>query len=194
MPTSTAAEQDDLHAFHPDLRTIETRPEESKQGRWFSWNASAHPHLREFIATKMIIEEMLNVPGASFQDPDDARVKFDDLSGACKANSPQRQLSKLRQHGGGFQLCYRLMSYDLHLVCKIIVVATKACWDYYTFLTKRIKNLEKGASACHENGKRMAQCAAFVGNFQTRFLFTRPMGLLRRWSSLRANGPRQDHV
>ena len=54
LPFSTEAEQDIIHGRLAELETFQTRPENSKLGRWFSWNGSAKQNLREFSAQKMV--------------------------------------------------------------------------------------------------------------------------------------------
>ena len=162
--TSTAAAQDALHESLAELSTIKNQPEISKLGRWFSWNQAAKPNLMEFSAQKMIIEEMLD--DGDLEDPDDQSISFDDLQGACKSKDPRQALAQLRQGGGGLQLSYRLMTSSLHGICKIIYVVTQPSWDYYTHLTKNIKNSRQGLFHTMEMATRWSTAPHLSATFK----------------------------
>ena len=100
MPQTTDREQQDIFDRVCDLRSIRNRLEQSKLGRWFSWNASCEAYLLDFWAHKMIVEDYLDGPGARLVDPDDSPIEFADLASVAKAKTPQAQITKLREQGG----------------------------------------------------------------------------------------------
>ena len=91
-----------------------------KLGRWFSWNASACKQLREFYASKMLLEAHLD---HSVPDPDEDAVAFDNLEAAAQARTPREELAKLRATVGGLRLAYKLMSAKLHMTARVMYVA-----------------------------------------------------------------------
>jgi hypothetical protein len=139
MPADTEHEQQKIFDCVSDLRTIRRRVEVSKLGRWFSWNGAAIEHLPCFSALKMILEDFLDAQGMQVGDPDEARLSFDQIKEAAKAKTPQAQLSQLRRCGGGLQLAYRVMSTQMMMLCRMVLIATKACWDWYTFHTTLVQ-------------------------------------------------------
>ena len=95
MPCSTEDDEQAIFERACSLRSLRTRGEQSKLGRWFSWNASAKENLDDFSAWKMIIEGSL----PSRPDPDDAPITFDDIQAAANAKTPLRALTQMREEG-----------------------------------------------------------------------------------------------
>ena len=142
MPFSQVDEQEAIHERVTRLVSIRGHPEDCKLGRWFSWNSCAHAYLPEFSAVKMVLGDYLD--GSGIQDPDTNSIPFDDLQGLAKAKNPRAQLAQLKKNGGGLQLMYRLMSSALWQLCMELKIATKAFWDFYTWLTKKVKTPVQG--------------------------------------------------
>ena len=57
---------------------------------------------------------------------------------------PRKELNAILKNGGGLNLGYRLMKESLHIHVRILWVAQKACWDWYT---SEIKNTKSPAHA-----------------------------------------------
>ena len=125
MPTGTEKEQLEIMRRLRELRSFRKRLQQSKLGRWFSWNGCAHENMPEFSATNMVLEHHLLQQGGGLEDPDDSRVAFDDLQKAAKAPTPQAELSRLRSAGGGLRPAYKLMSADLLVHCKLVYIVTQ---------------------------------------------------------------------
>ena len=53
---------------------------------------------------------------------------------------PRKELSAILKGGGGLKLGYRLMKNELHEYVRILWVAEKACWDWYTRQVLDIKS------------------------------------------------------
>ncbi len=108
----------------------------SKLGRWFSWNACAKEQLPEFWACKMLYENHTK----STCDPDDNPVAFDDLEAAARAKTPYAELAKLKAANGGLRLAYKLMTEKLWQHAKLLYVATRPCWTWYTREVQTVKS------------------------------------------------------
>ena len=121
------------------------------------------PIFGEFV----VIEELLDVPGQVLRDPDDNSVLFDDLHGACKAKRPHAELAKLKQGSGGLPLTYSLMTLVLQSICKVMYVATKETWNYYTFLTRHVKNAQQGLSHTMSLARSWQSAAHLGATFRT---------------------------
>ena len=130
MPCVTRHEQQLIFDCVCQLPSFLSRDVVSKMGRWFSWNEACHAKLRDFTATKMLLEDYID--GSNVPDPDENACAFDDLKKAAKQKTPQAELSKLLSAGGGLRLAYTLMHSKLYSLCQIVEVSTKALWDYYT--------------------------------------------------------------
>ena len=77
-------------------------------------------------------------------DPDNNGLEFDDLDAAAKEKSPRAQLAALKAAGGGLKLAYKLMSEKLWRHAKILYIAQRACWTWYTEQVKRVKTPAQG--------------------------------------------------
>jgi hypothetical protein len=134
MPFTTSEEQQRIFDRVSDLASLSTRGEQSKLGRWFSWNQAAYQKLDDFSAWKMIFESYVAIADG-IADPDDDTVPFDDLGAAARAKTPQAQILKLREAGGGIRLAYNMMKLGVRDWCRVIQVVTKPLWDWYTHQT-----------------------------------------------------------
>ena len=81
--------------------------------------------LHDFFATKMVFEDQLP------DEPDPDETNCFSNSGPA-GRDPRAQLRAILQHGGGVRLAYKLMTNDLHSNEKVLWVAEKASWDWYT--------------------------------------------------------------
>ena len=96
MPYTTEDEQRVIFEKICDLRSIRQRGDQSKLGRWVSWNTAAEKNLADFSAWKMILEDTVGGP----MDLDNAAdLRFDDLRAAARAETPLQALGKLREQG-----------------------------------------------------------------------------------------------
>ena len=97
-----------------------------KLQNWFAWNQQMWEHqLHDFYPTKMIFEDQMpNEP-----DPDETNCFSSSGPGG---RDPRKQLRAILQHGGGIRLAYKLMTSELHSNERIMFVAEKASWDWYT--------------------------------------------------------------
>ena len=90
----------------------------------------AKTHIREFNAAKCIYASLC------VKDVDlDEDGPFDS---ACK--DPKAQLQAILKGGGGIGLAFKLMKSDLNRCVKILYVAEKACWTWYTNEIKNTKS------------------------------------------------------
>jgi hypothetical protein len=144
---------------------------ETKLGRWFSWNASASKQLREFYASKMLLEALLD---HSVPDPDEDAVAFDNLEAAAQALTPREELAKLRATVGGLRLAYKLMSAKLHMTARVMYVATMACWTWYSREVEQVKSAREGVSRtlAASQGKWAKDWHLGLGIRQTMYNFT----------------------
>ena len=67
-------------------------------------------------------------------DPDDAG-NFETGGGS----DPRAQLQQMLKSGGGINLAYKLMKTDLDIHVRILWVAEKGCWDWYTDHIESVK-------------------------------------------------------
>ena len=85
-----------------------------KSGRWFSWMESCQSFLREWWASRMILEWYL---GPDTPNPDDNLVgKF----------------VELRSGRGGLKLCHIILSSHYWENCHILLTCNRPLWDAYT--------------------------------------------------------------
>ena len=80
----------------------------------------------------MIFEDQLH--GVA-EDPDEM-----DYFNLDNARDARAQLQAIVKSGGGVPLAYKLMSTAHHQNEKIMYVAEKACWDWYTEQTTKVKS------------------------------------------------------
>jgi hypothetical protein len=59
---------------------------------------------------------------------------------AGKQATPQAELAAMKQVDGGINLAYKLMSTALRDHCRVLLIASKACWDWYTDQVKNVKS------------------------------------------------------
>ncbi len=111
--------------------------ETPKLGRWFSWNTQAKQAMTEYHAQKMVFEF---VYGDTVADPDLAETPFDDLQAAAGIRAQNTSFQALKASQGGLKFAYMLMTTQLLENCRIMYVATKASWSWYTDQVKNIKN------------------------------------------------------
>ena len=78
----------------------------------------------------MVFESIL----AAQPDPDETG-NFETGAGS----DPRAQLQQMLKSGGGINLAYKLMKADLDMHVRILWVAEKACWDWYTHQIKSVK-------------------------------------------------------
>ena len=144
MPFRTDEEQEAVWKHIATTSSFVQAGEDTKLGRWFSWNASAHKYLREFHTTKMLLEA--HVP--DIPDPDGDGVAWDDLDAlATSRGTPREQLSKLKATTGGLRLAYKLMHCSLHECLLVMYVATQAAWSWYTREVQEVKSPRQGLVA-----------------------------------------------
>ena len=92
-----------------------------KSGRWFSWMESAHAMLREWWASRMILEWYL---GFDVPDPDECVMgKFKDL----------------RAGKGGLKLVHAVLSRSNWENCHVLLVCNRPLWDWYTVQVTELK-------------------------------------------------------
>ena len=92
-----------------------------KSGRWFSWMESAHAMLREWWASRMILEWYL---GMDVPDPDECVMgKFKDL----------------RAGKGGLKLVHAVLSRSNSENCHILLACNRPLWDWYTVQVTELK-------------------------------------------------------
>ena len=85
-----------------------------KSGRWFSWMESCQSFLREWWASRMVLEWYL---GPNTPNPDDNLVgKF----------------VELRSGRGGLKLCHIILSTHYWENCHILLTCNRPLWDAYT--------------------------------------------------------------
>jgi hypothetical protein len=120
MAYSTEADREEVFACLPEQRSHERshdiphcsnfsfmhQSEFPRMGSWLSWNRCASQQIPEFNTTKMLYEFHL---GNRASDPDESALQFDQLEEAGTAATPQAQLKKLKEAGGGIPLAYKLM-------------------------------------------------------------------------------------
>ncbi len=126
MPCHTRDDREAILTRVTELPSFVRKMGQPKLQNWFSWNQQMWDHqLKDFYATKMIFED---------QFPDEPDPDETDPFGtsAPAGRDPRAQLRAIIQHGGGVRLAYRLMSRELHSNEKILWVAEKACWDWYS--------------------------------------------------------------
>ena len=114
--------------FESDLRAaiIRQKMGQPKLQNWFSWNQQMWDHqLHDFFVTTMVLDDQLP------DEPDPGDTNCFSNSGPA-GRDPRAQLRAILQHGGGVRLAYKLMTNDLHSNEKVLWVAEKASWDWYT--------------------------------------------------------------
>ena len=129
MPYDSRDEQ--LRIFCKVLRltSFTQQLEQPTVSNWFAWNGMAKTHIREFNAAKCIYASLC------VKDADlDEDGPFDSV---CK--DPKAQLQAILKGGGGVALAFKLMKSDLNRCVKILYVAEKACWSWYTTESKETK-------------------------------------------------------
>ena len=130
MPFDSRNEQ--LAIFYEviQLTSFNNKLGQPKVSNWFAWNSMAKTQIREFNATKCISAS------SCIEDADhDEDGPFDS---ACK--DPKAQLQAILKGGGGIDLAFKLMKTDLNKCVKILYVAEKACWTWYTTEIKQSKS------------------------------------------------------
>lgn len=78
---------------------------------------------------------------------------------AGNQDTPQAELAAMKKVDGGINLAYKLMSTALRDHCRILLVASKACWDWYTDQVKHVKSPRDGIkySVAMSEGKWMKE-------------------------------------
>ena len=140
MPFHTDEEQEAVWREVALTPSFNQACEDTKLGRWFSWNASARKYMREYNATKMLLESHVH----DISDPDSDAVAFDNLESAERAKTPREQLAQLRSTTGGLRLAYKLMTTQLLMTARIMYVATMAGWSWYSREVTDIKTPQQG--------------------------------------------------
>ena len=131
MPCDTREEQQAIFNKVAAMKSFHSKGGQPKISNWFSWNSKAHEEIPDFWATKMVFECVL----APQDDPDESG-NFETGAGS----DPRAQLQQMLTKNGGIQLAYKLMKTDLDTHVRIMWVAEKACWDWYTEQVKNVKN------------------------------------------------------
>jgi len=129
-PCDTREEQQRIFDDVAVMKSFHSKGGQPKLSNWFSWNSKAHEEIKDFWPTKMVFESVL----ASQPDPDDSG---DFETGA--GSDPRAQLQQMLKSGGGINLAYKLLKTDLDKHVRILWVAEKACWDWYTHQIKSVK-------------------------------------------------------
>ena len=143
----------------------------SKLGRWFSWNGCAREQLGEFWACKMLYEHHLREE----RDPDDDPVAFDNLDAAAKAKTPYAELCQLKAANGGLRLAYKLMTHQLWEHAKILFIATRPCWTWYSLEVQRVKSPQDCLrDALTQTRGRWMNDPHFVGDREQLFFTASP--------------------
>ena len=140
MPFHTDEEQEAVWREVALTPSFNQACEDTKLGRWFSWNASARKYMREYNATKMLLESHVH----DISDPDSDAVAFDNLESAERAKTPREQLAQLRSTTGGLRLAFKLMTTQLLMTARIMYVATMAGWSWYSREVTDIKTPQQG--------------------------------------------------
>ena len=125
-PLTTESEQQNIFQRVCDLTSLRLRGNQSKLGRWFSWNQSAYSFLDDFSAWKMVLEDCV----AAVKDPDDDDIGFSDLKKAAKATTPLESLNKLRQQGGDDDDIY-ICIYIYVYICMYVYIYVYVCMSIY---------------------------------------------------------------
>ena len=122
MPCDSEEEQQLIYSEVLQLTSFTKQLGQPKVSNWFAWNGMAKTHIREFNAAKCIYASLC------VKDADlDEDGPFDSV---CK--DPKAQLQAILKGGGGVGLAFKLMKTDLNKCVKILYVAEKACWSWYT--------------------------------------------------------------
>lgn len=116
-PDSSAQQVFDMLA---ELESWTRKQSLVKQSRWFSWNESAHTHLKEFWASRMLLEWYF-----------DGEVDPDDLSlGSFKL---------CRESLGGLKLAFKCLSTQVFESSCIVYICSQPCWSWYTNQVQNVK-------------------------------------------------------
>lgn len=133
-----------------------------KLSRWFSWNNAYEEQAKEFRIFRMLLCHWLGGEAAKLH-PNDAQHKreLQALARSAAAGSAQegtkqtlrQEFSKLKQSlGGGMKLAYHIMSNKLLQMTRLIAIATRPTWSWYSDAVKQIKS----ADDCLQNTIRLA--------------------------------------
>ena len=136
MPCDTPEERQSIFNEVVVMKSFQSKGGQPNNSNWISWNTKAHLEIRDFWATRMVFESVL----AKQSDPDDSG-NFETGAGS----DPRAQLQQMLKSGGGINLAYKLMKTDLDTHVRILWVAEKACWDWYT---RQIKKATQPKDTC----------------------------------------------
>lgn len=124
LPASTSEQQQVVFDALLSLPSFCRKNVLPKTGRWFSWHESAEAMLKEWWATRMLLEWYLS--SEALPNPDDLQDK---------------SLNELRRAGlGGFKLAYLVTSAQAWENCHVLLEGGRPLWTWYTDQVENCKD------------------------------------------------------
>ena len=116
----------DDHVIFQMLAELETWTKKGsavKQSRWFSWHDSAHDHLKEWWASRMIYEWYFS-----------GEVDIDSID-----NTVFKSFKQARESTGGLKLALKCMSLHCFEMTWLVYLCSQPCWTWYTNQVQQVK-------------------------------------------------------
>ena len=112
-----------------------------KQSRWFSWHDSAHEHLKEWWASRMIYEWYFS-----------GEVDIDSID-----NTEYSSFKQARESTGGLKLALKCMNQHCFEMSWLVYLCSQPCWTWYTNQVQEVKT----------SADNVAQVIEMVGGWNT---------------------------
>ena len=106
-----------------ELETWTKKGSAVKQSRWFSWHDSAHDHLKEWWASRMIYEWYFC-----------GEVDIDSID-----NIEFKSFKQARESTGGLKLALKCMSLHCFEMTWLVYLCSQPCWTWYTNQVQQVK-------------------------------------------------------
>ena len=115
-----------------------------KMSRWFSWNQCAEEQLRDWHTFKMVLTYNSKSKGLVPNDGEEQANESTDREklmreAKCKKNNETKNWQLLKQTAGAFPLAFKIMTPQLHRHVKMLQMATRPMWSWYTRQVTEIK-------------------------------------------------------
>lgn len=132
MPCTTEDEQMTLFAAVAEMESWRNKSTCPKTSRWFSWIEASHQQLREFWASRMVLEKYLESTD-DLVEPEDAHV----------------HIGKTKVHGsGGLKLVYKCMKEGVWRDASILSHVGKVLWTFFSDHVSCVKSAEDQLAWC----------------------------------------------
>ena len=149
-----------------------------KMSRWFSWNQCAEEQISDWHTFKMVLTHHFKSKGLVLNEAEQENEKKDremlQLESKRRKNSETKNWQTLKQSAGAFKLAWKIITPQLHRHVKMLQMATRPVWSWYTRHVTEIKTtsdaIDSAISMVLEDGsawsrdKHLCELAMVLGS------------------------------